>query len=119
MASLPWRVASQKGAVISSGSGIGFPANPAGSASRGLLGLDKPVLSQYVTWTGKALRGDLGRSLWSDQPVRSLLWDRFVPTLELALLAFVMANIVALVLGVLSAARQDSLVDYVLRMLSI
>ena len=39
------------------------------------LGLDEPVLVQYGDWAGHAFRGDLGHSLWSDQPVRELLWD--------------------------------------------
>lgn len=88
-------------------------------ALRAQLGLDEPVVKQYGKWVAGAVHGDLGRSLWSDKPVRDLLWERFIPTAELALIAFLMANSIAIVLGVVSAARQDSLLDQVLRLLSI
>ena len=75
------------------------------------LGLDQPILRQYLRWLGSALSGDLGVSLDSNAPVRSILWGRFGYTL--ALLAGVIAVVVpaALVLGVYLALRRDSHLD--------
>lgn len=75
------------------------------------LGLDQPILWQYVRWLGAALSGELGVSLDSNAPVASILWGRFGYTL--ALLAGVIALVVpaALVLGVSLALRRDSTLD--------
>ena len=75
------------------------------------LGLDQPILWQYVRWLGAALSGELGVSLDSNAPVASILWGRFGYTL--ALLAGVIALVVpaALVLGVPLALRRDSTLD--------
>ncbi len=89
------------------------------AALRHQLGLDEPWITQYLRWVSGALRGDLGSSLWSDRRVVNLILDRLPVTVELAMLAFIMANTVALVFGVISAVRQDTPVDYVLRLLSI
>ncbi len=89
------------------------------AALRHQLGLDRPWLAQYLSWMGGVLHGDLGKSLWSSKRVSSVIADRMGVTIELALLAFIMANAVALVFGVISAVRQDTPVDYVLRLLSI
>ncbi|AYF48649.1 ABC transporter permease [Pseudomonas fluorescens] len=75
------------------------------------LGLDQPILWQYLRWLGAALSGDLGVSLDSNAPVSHLLWGRFGYTL--ALLAGVIALVVpaALALGVALALRRDSRLD--------
>ncbi|KAF1033524.1 MAG: Glutathione transport system permease protein GsiC [Pseudomonas sp.] len=75
------------------------------------LGLDQPVLLQYLHWLGAVCRGDLGISLDSNAPVGSLLWGRFGYTL--ALLAGVLLVVVpaALVLGVALALRRDTRLD--------
>lgn len=75
------------------------------------LGLDQPILWQYVRWLGAALSGELGVSLDSNAPVASILWGRFGYTL--ALLAGVIALVVpaALVLGVSLALRRDGTLD--------
>ena len=75
------------------------------------LGLDQPILRQYLRWLGSALSGDLGVSLDSNAPVGSILWGRFGYTL--ALLAGVIAVVVpaALGLGVYLALRRDSHLD--------
>jgi peptide/nickel transport system permease protein len=88
-------------------------------ALRQQLGLDRPWLKQYLTWMGGVLHGDLGKSLWSSKRVSSVIADRIGVTVELALLAFIMANVIALVFGLISAVRQDTPIDYVLRLLSI
>eukprot|EP01132_Coremiostelium_polycephalum_P018490 gene18490-22038_t len=75
------------------------------------LGLDQPILRQYLRWLGSALSGDLGVSLDSNAPVGSILWGRFGYTL--ALLAGVIAVVVpaALGLGVYLSLRRDSHLD--------
>jgi len=80
-------------------------------ALRTELGLDRPIPVQYVTWAARALHGDLGLSARNHQPVGSLVLLSLGPTLELSLLALGIALIVALPLGVLSAARPNSLFD--------
>jgi peptide/nickel transport system permease protein len=86
---------------------------------RAKLGLDRPFYVQYVEWLGRAAHGDLGESLWTRRPVLSELAQRLPVTGELALYATVIALLIALPVGVLAAARQDSLADYVLRSLAI
>ena len=86
---------------------------------RAKLGLDRPFHVQYVEWLGRAARGDLGESLWTRRPVLSELAQRLPVTGELALYATVSALLIALPIGVVAAARQDSLADYLLRSLAI
>ena len=83
------------------------------------LGLDKPMYVQYFRWAGNALRGDLGRSLWQDTPVAQEIAARLPVTLELALLAMIIAILIAVPVGVYSALRQDTAGDYVTRSISI
>ncbi|GBD11855.1 Glutathione transport system permease protein GsiC [bacterium HR23] len=81
-------------------------------ALRQKLGLDKPILVQYGVWVGKMLRGDFGQSLWTQKPVVTMLKERLPVTLELALLSILIAIVWGVGLGLLSALRQDSLLDY-------
>jgi peptide/nickel transport system permease protein len=86
---------------------------------RAKLGLDRPFYVQYVDWLGRAVRGDLGESLWTRRPVLQELAQRLPVTGELAAYATVVALLISLPIGVLAAARQDSLADYVVRSLAI
>jgi peptide/nickel transport system permease protein len=83
--------------------------------ARAMLGLDKPIWKQYLIWVGDALRGDLGRSFHSRIPVTEDLRDRLPVTVELALLTLVIAVWVGIPIGILSATRNDSALDYVAR----
>lgn len=83
------------------------------------LGLDRPLIVQYTTWLGDVLRGDLGDSLIWDQSVAHRLGSGLPITLELALLASAIAILIAIPVGVLSALKQDTLVDYVSRVIAI
>ncbi|MXX63167.1 MAG: ABC transporter permease [Holophagales bacterium] len=83
------------------------------------MGLDQPMLSQYVRWAGNALSGDLGQSLWRSTPVLEQILERLPVTFELGLLALVIALSVAVPVGILSATRQDSAVDYAARSFSL
>ena len=75
------------------------------------LGLDQPIHVQYVRWMGRLLRGDLGRSIRNNQPVIEDVSRRLRPSLELALLAVLIALVVAFPLGILSAARRNTAAD--------
>lgn len=79
------------------------------------LGLDKPVVDQYLSWLVSALQGDLGQSLFMKMPVSQALAEHLAPTLSLALYAEVIALFIALPLGIASARRKGSLLDRVIR----
>ncbi|WP_119421445.1 ABC transporter permease [Desertibaculum subflavum] len=84
------------------------------------LGLDQPMHVQYVRWISAILlHGDFGKSLWQSTPVAEHLVARLPITLELGLLAFIVALIVALPIGIYSAVRQDTAGDYIGRSFSI
>ena len=82
---------------------------------RAKLGLDRPLVVQYVEWLGRVTRGDLGESLWTRRPVLQELGQRLPVTLELAFFALAFALAIAVPVGVISAARADTLQDYVAR----
>lgn len=77
------------------------------------LGLDKPVLFQYVLYLGDLLRGDLGMSWRYGEPVFKRILERLPNTLKLALLAFAISHVIGIGVGVLAAARPDSIYDRV------
>jgi peptide/nickel transport system permease protein len=83
------------------------------AAMRHRLGLDRPLWEQYLSWLGGLLRGDLGKSLNSEQPVTEMLRQRFPVTLELALLATIISVVVGVPAGLVAATRQYSLADKV------
>lgn len=85
---------------------------------RQTLGLDRPIYVQYASWLTNVLRGDLGTSLWYKTPVWNQLKDRFLVTMELAVMAIVLAIGAAVPLGVISAVKQDTGLDYLSRMFS-
>jgi peptide/nickel transport system permease protein len=81
------------------------------AAIRTRLGLDQPILVQFVEWIGRLLSGDLGTSIISNQPVSRLIGERLEPTLALAATTIVFAVIVAVPLGVISAWRHGTWID--------
>jgi len=84
-----------------------------------VLGLDKPMWSQYFTWVGNLFRGDMGNSLWQSTPVTERLAERLPVTFELGLLAILIGLTIAMPIGVYSAIRQDTAGDYIARSFSI
>jgi peptide/nickel transport system permease protein len=78
---------------------------------RAELGLDQPLPIQYLVFVGNVLRGDLGRSIHMRQPAINLALERLPATVELALSAFVLAVVVALPAGLISAAKRNSIWD--------
>jgi peptide/nickel transport system permease protein len=81
-------------------------------------GLDDPIVVQYVNWLGNALTGDLGVSFRSGRPVTELILERLPATVSLAFGAIVVAMLIALPLGLISALRPRSAVDYVATFIS-
>jgi peptide/nickel transport system permease protein len=82
-------------------------------------GLDKPLPVQYVIYLGKLVRGDMGESEQSMRPVRDDLGEYIPATAELALTAIVLAAVLGVGLGVLAALNRNSLVDQILRVVSL
>src|SRR5258708_19910450 len=82
------------------------------AALRHQLGLDKPIVLQYVDWVATLAHGDLGRSFKSRNPVGDELSGRIPVTLELGLMAMVIAAAIAIPIGVLSAAPHDTSPHY-------
>ena len=83
------------------------------------LGLDRPIHIQYGTWLWNVVRGDLGTSLWYRDSVTGELRDRFLVTVELSVIAILLAFSVGVPLGILSAIKQDSAIDYVSRVFAL
>lgn len=83
------------------------------------LGLDRPLVVQYLAWLGDAVRGDFGYSFAQRRPVADILRERFPRSMELALLTIAIAMLWSIPLGVVSAVRQNSWVDYLARVLSL
>jgi peptide/nickel transport system permease protein len=75
------------------------------------LGLDQPLPVQYVAWLSHAVRGDLGRSFQTKQPVLQAIAERLPVTLELGLVAVTLSVSVALIVGTLSAIKRNGVVD--------
>ena len=78
---------------------------------RDRLGLDRPIVEQFVIWIGNVVRGDFGESFFFKRSVASLIADRIEPTLALATLTLLLSIAVAVPLGVLAAYKQGTWVD--------
>jgi peptide/nickel transport system permease protein len=83
------------------------------------LGLDQPIAVQYVTWIGGLMRGDLGYAYVSEKPAIDEIVPRIPVTAKLAALALIFSTLFGVPLGVLSAVRQNTTLDYVLRVISL
>ncbi len=83
------------------------------------LGLNKPLYEQYGQWMWDFVQFNPGKSLQSGRPVMDHVKNTFPVTLELVILSIAVSLLIALPIGVLSAMRQDTWVDYVFRVVSI
>jgi len=93
---------------------------PTVEALRKELGLDRPAHVQYLEWVGGiVLRGDFGSSYWTRQPIWDEFIRRFPITLELAGLTILTSVVIGVLVGIVSAVRQDTASDYVGRILAI
>ena len=88
-------------------------------AERARLGLDHALWRQYVDWVWGLVRGDLGLSMWTGRPVSQEIRIRMTLSVELTILATLLAVAVSIPLGTLAALRRATWVDYLLRVFSI
>ena len=108
------------GDTISAMIGTQFKLTEAQAAAlRSYYGLDKPLPEQYWLWLTAALRGDFGLSVRTGRPVLTEIISRYPLTLELALLAMVIAVVVGIPVGILSAVRRNSAIDLSGRLFSL
>jgi peptide/nickel transport system permease protein len=83
------------------------------------LGLDQPMWKQFTSWMGGVLRLDFGLSMWTGAPITEEIKLRFALSLQLAVMATVVATLLAIPLGILAAVKQDTWIDYAVRVFSI
>jgi peptide/nickel transport system permease protein len=83
------------------------------------LGIDRPLWVQYLDWLRQMATGDLGKSYRYDQPAWQIVRPLIPVTVELALLSTIVAVLLGVPTGVISAVRQDTMLDYGLRVLSL
>ena len=86
---------------------------------RALLGLDKPMVAQFFDWMGSLAHLDFGQSLWTGNSIIDEVWVRLPLTLELAVVASALAVVIAIPLGVVAAVKQDTWIDYAIRIFSV
>lgn len=98
--------------------GPGVPRDEVENIRR-LMGLDKPLITQYSDWLFRALTGDFGVSLTSRDPIFPLVMTRFGNTLILSLLGISFAVVIGIPLGILAAVKQNSLIDIAVMIISI
>ena len=75
--------------------------------------LNDPIPVQYLTWVGNALRGDLGISLRTNQPVTELIAEKLPVTIQLAVMAILFALVIGIPAGIVSAVKKGTVTDYV------
>jgi peptide/nickel transport system permease protein len=88
-------------------------------AIRRSLNLDQPLHVQYALWLAQVARGDLGQSYWTKRPIVEEIGRALPVTLELTVLSLLISVVIGLPLGVVSAVRQDTPLDYTGRLFSI
>jgi peptide/nickel transport system permease protein len=101
-----------------SGEGANVPQETL-DAERARLGLDRPLWQQFVDWIWGAVRLDFGISMWTGRPIAHEIAIRLQLSLQLAIMATTVAVLLALPLGIVAALRQDTWVDYAVRVISI
>jgi len=79
------------------------------------LGLDKPLVFQYFIWIGGVLRGDFGKTLLTERPVIDLFYEKAPATIQLALVSWLVATVIGIPSGVLSAINRGGVFDYIAR----
>ena len=86
---------------------------------RARIGLDQPVWKQFVTWLWGVVRLDFGTSMWTGAPIWDEIKLRFTLSLQVAIMATILSVMLAIPLGVIAALKQDTWVDYAVRIFSI
>ncbi|HSQ11987.1 MAG TPA: ABC transporter permease [Candidatus Deferrimicrobium sp.] len=100
------------------GSGT-FAPREAIERERAQLGLDKPLFQQFIVWTWGILRFDFGNSMWTGRPIADEVKIRLELSLQLAVMATLVAILIAVPFGTLAALKQDTWIDYLVRIFSI
>jgi peptide/nickel transport system permease protein len=103
--------------ILVDSAGIADPKEKAKIAAE--LGLDRPIFDQYLQWIGGLVRGDLGFAYVSERPALEEIAPRIPISAKLAGLALFFSIILGVPLGVISAVRQNSAIDYLLRLISL
>jgi peptide/nickel transport system permease protein len=101
--------------IYGEGTGIYVLSEAELAAARASLGLDKPLLVQYLDWMKDVASGDLGHSFWVDTPIRDTFLRRGPITAQIALSSIVLAWVIGIPVGIISAVRRESWLDYILR----
>ncbi|MBI4629489.1 MAG: ABC transporter permease, partial [Candidatus Rokubacteria bacterium] len=83
------------------------------------FGLDQPVWKQFATWVWGVVRLDFGTSMWTGAPIGEEIKLRFALSMQVAIMATIVAVLLAIPLGVVAALKQDTWVDYAVRIFSI
>jgi len=99
--------------------GSQFQSQDLMNQERAKLGLDKPLWQQFTSWMGGLLRLDFGVSMWTGGEISEEIKLRFALSLQLAIMASTIATLLAIPLGILAAVKQDTWVDYAVRIFSI
>jgi peptide/nickel transport system permease protein len=99
--------------------GSQFQSQELMNLERKKLGLDQPVWKQFTSWMGGLLRLDFGLSMWTGAPITEEIKLRFALSLQLALMASAIATLLAIPLGILAALKQDTWIDYAVRVFAI
>jgi peptide/nickel transport system permease protein len=101
------------------GQGSQFTSQDLMDIERKKLGLDQPIWKQFATWMWGIMRLDFGLSMWTGSPITEEIELRFALSLQLAVMATVVATLLAIPLGILAAVKQDTWIDYAVRVFSI
>jgi peptide/nickel transport system permease protein len=101
------------------GTGGAFVTEKMIAEERAKFGLDQPLWRQFASWVWGMAHLDLGQSMWTGAPIVEEIKLRFALSLQVAFMATVVATILAIPLGVIAALKQDTWVDYVVRIVSI
>jgi len=99
--------------------GSQFQSQDLMNQERAKLGLDQPLWKQFTTWMAGIARLDFGVSMWTGSPITEEIKLRFALSLQLAIMASLIAQVLAIPLGILAAVKQDTWVDYAVRVFSI
>ncbi|MFN8522979.1 MAG: ABC transporter permease [Chloroflexota bacterium] len=83
--------------------------------ARASLGLDRPLYVQYLSWMADVARGDMGVSFWRGEPIRDVILRRAPITAEIALVAMILSWAIGVPVGLFSAIKRDSPIDYAVR----
>ena len=88
-------------------------------ALREQLGLNDPFIVRYFNWVGDIIKGDFGYSIVNGSSISSLLATRLPATFELAIIALILSSIIGIGIGIISAIRQNGIVDYIGRIFAV